>query len=919
MKTRAPTSTPVPPPSGSASGVARPAETTATRESAKTKEPAGAAVFERDAGTTTTAGLGAGAEHTVGSVAMRLAALSSVDVSSLSPEELADTQAALVALQQQLAAAIAANEPRAAKAASSAPVTSSQRGQKIDALFDAGRFAELVPVLAARARELGATPIVELSHEALLANMASLHVLQHQLIGTLNGLSRAEHPTEKDAALTLLRDVGALQSATFQAAVDRGDVRQPDKAVKPWVVFKDTMKKPGHHTREARLAYFQQRAAKFLDAGGSLADIKPVTAEVLAGYPSGRLLEFVVDAFDTVRLTDAEKEPTPGHTLLAMGNDALSAGTLRLFKNDAGEIESAVIGTFSGHFRAPAHTLAHMARHLVAAGVAPEKIVLQGGEAGSARAMEVLQRTMGLSGADIQRQQAELDDVAARYTSDPRDPGALDVDGSTAQDNDGKDIVSKGARPNAKGFELGAVLLTLQQTSSRALQDGALLESTDEASKLSAALDEALRTAELAGNPRAFQEARALLAFFTGADAPPMDAAAKKVLGELSARWAKHDFGSGAADPANVFSPPPPDGRRTRIVATLDPGVSDVQLRDMIRAGLDVARFNSAHASPEELEVVMAKVRTEAQKLGREVRIQLDISGPKIRLGKFENPQNLEYNDIWLKQGDVVELSNADALGTPTRLPIDLDSLGQDVKPGDRLFMNDGLVELRVKAVGKDDAGNTLASAEVVQGGKVWDRKGINMPDSDLSLPTITDDDIAYLDVLADDLDLLAVSFARKPEDILRAREVLRERGVDIPIIAKIERPEALQNLEAIAAVSDALMVARGDLGVEIGRENVPPAERRINELGNRLGKPTMVATEVLMSMAKGDARATRGDIEALYSAVYEQGADAVMLGKETSFPEHPGVVVREAALGIGRAEADLDDKPFQDLQQADA
>src|SRR5690606_24826307 len=139
------------------------------------------------------------------------------------------------------------------------------------------------------------------------------------------------------------------------------------------------------------------------------------------------------------------------------------------------------------------------------------------------------------------------------------------------------------------------------------------------------------------------------------------------------------------------------------------------------------------------------------------------------------------------------------------------------------------------------------------------------------------------------------------------------------PIIAKIERPEALANLETIAAVSDALMVARGDLGVEIGRENVPPAPRRINAPGNRPGKPTMVATEVLMSMARADARASRGDVEALYSAVYDQGADAVMLGKESSYPEKPGVVVREAALCIGRAELDLANKDVLALAQLDA
>lgn len=815
MKTRLPA--PLPPPTSTrARDVEGPSPTEGAREVARAEGKSGAEVENRFDGVSSSSVTTAGAAPSaVGPLVAQLATLAASDLSALSATEKLDAQRLLTELQQKLAVAVASEPTVSGPSPKSTELSEAALGGRIDELFENKRFAELVPLLATRTEQLSRTPLSALSHEELLANMASSHVLQHQLIGTLNGLSRAEHPKEKDQALRLLRDVGELQSDLFQAAVDRGNEREPHNAVHPWQVFKDTMKKPGHHTREARLEYFQQRAAKFLNEGGSLAAIKPVTPESLESFPSGRLLEFVVDAFDTARLTDSETEPTPGHTLLAMGNDALAAGTLRLFKDEKGEIESAVIGTFSGHFRTPASTLSHMARHLVAAGVDPEKIVIQGGEAGSARGMEVLQRTMGLSGADIQRDQARLDALAARYS------GSL-VDSSSPTSVSGA----------AKGI----------------------------------------------------------------VDKRPAD----------------------VKDPAEVFGPPPPDGRRTRIVATINPKVTDEQLRDMIRAGLDVARFNSAHAKPQELEGVIGRVRHEAEKLGREVRIQLDISGPKLRLGKFENPDNLEYNDIWLNAGETIQLSNAKKLGTPTRLPVELESLGKDVKPGDRLFMNDGLVELQVLKVAEDDEGNALVDVKVVQGGKVWDRKGVNMPDSNLSLPTVTDEDLKYLDVLADDLDLLAVSFARKPEDILFAREALRARGVDIPIIAKIERPEALENLETIAAVSDALMVARGDLGVEIGRENVPPAERRINELGNRLGKPTMVATEVLMSMANGDARASRGDVEALYSAVYDQGADAIMLGKESSYPENPGVVLREAALCIGRAELDLANKDILKLAQMD-
>ena len=309
---------------------------------------------------------------------------------------------------------------------------------------------------------------------------------------------------------------------------------------------------------------------------------------------------------------------------------------------------------------------------------------------------------------------------------------------------------------------------------------------------------------------------------------------------------------------------------------------------------------------------MIKRVRTVASSLGKEISIQVDLPGPKIRLGKFENPDNLEYNDIFLTDGQKVEITNKPGLGTKTRLPIELESLGKDVAVGDRFFMNDGLVELKATNVRTDKKGNYIVDAEVVTGGKIWDRKGVNMPDSNLSLPTITDADKEILDAVAGDIDLLALSFVRDVSCLLQGREELQKRGVDIPIVAKIERPEAVENLEAIAHLSDGMMVARGDLGVEIGRAQVPFVERQIHKLGNQLGKPTMTATEVLMSMAEGAGRATRGDIEGLYAAVHDHGADAVMLGKETSYPDRPGRVVTEAVMTIARAEDDLSERPLR-------
>ena len=224
---------------------------------------------------------------------------------------------------------------------------------------------------------------------------------------------------------------------------------------------------------------------------------------------------------------------------------------------------------------------------------------------------------------------------------------------------------------------------------------------------------------------------------------------------------------------------------------------------------------------------------------------------------------------------------------------------------GHRVFMNDGTVELKVRDVATGKDGKPRLTADVVLGGKVWDKKGVNLPDSALTQPTITDDDKKTLDAVLDLVDVVAVSFVRHPEYILQAREEMRNRGKIVPILAKIERPEALHVLEQIAAVSDGLMVARGDLGVEIGPENVPAAERRIAKLGNEMGRPVMVATEVFQSMSK-ETEQTKAETEGLFSAIAGLGVDAVMLGKETSFPDHPETTIRAAHQVIEAAEAVL-------------
>jgi len=324
----------------------------------------------------------------------------------------------------------------------------------------------------------------------------------------------------------------------------------------------------------------------------------------------------------------------------------------------------------------------------------------------------------------------------------------------------------------------------------------------------------------------------------------------------------------------------------------------------MLRAGMDVARFNTAHGSVDDKIEVMKKLRRFAAELGREITIQVDLEGPKIRLGKFENPQKLEKNDIFLKVGDKAILTTANVAGSQAKMlfPVDYPTMCADVKPGDPVSMNDGTVQMRVVAV--DEKKGTV-ECEVLKAGKVWDNKGIAFPESKLSGRTVTDEDLQNLTALLPHVDLFAQSFVQSADDIVFLRDRMRDLGEVKPIIAKIERGSVALDEAAlvdIALASDGLMVARGDLGVEIGEARVPLAERLIRNVGDMTGRPVMLATEVMMSVLS-ESRASRGDVDALFGAVADRKFHAVMLGKETSAHANPGDVIREAASYLRLAE----------------
>lgn len=794
----------------------------------------------------------------------------------------------------------------------------------LDALWTAKSYAKIVDKVHESTQPLVGRDFAGLDGEALYQLATQLFVLEQRMGAVINKLSLVDAPVDgRDAKQTALkaldtqRTIAAAQTAVFRQAVALQDASTPTP-VGQWVVFRDTQKKPGFHTPGAQELYYVEKLRKFITQGGDPSQIRPLDAAFLATLKSGALVEYAVDAWDVARAAVIEDgRPSPGHTLLTSGGDALTAGSLTVTKNERGDITQVLIGTFSGHFRSGIEAQQHLVRHLVAAGVAPELIVQREAQAGNPRTQEILANILGKKGPEAQRDATRMIEDAYRW-----DPLAMPAESRVADAPkvDKSDVKVDGKRPAYTRHLLADAMLRMRVAVSNAIADGVLLSEQptsggSEVQKVVNAVDDVLRLAQDAGNPLAWGQARALVRHLASLPATGIDDDARTTMQKLKARIEASPFGKDPSvfDPADVFGPRPTRDRRARVVATINPKATEAQLRDMISAGMDIARFNTAHGTTEEQVALMKRVRSAAASVGKPVTIQIDLEGPKIRLGKFANPNNLEFNDQILEIGKKVTLTtDTSILGNPSLLPVDFPTLCDDLDLGEPVFMNDGTVELKVISI--DKAKGTI-EAEVVMGGKVWDKKGINLPQSQLSVRTITDEDLENLEALLPHVDLVASSFVREPADILFLRKKMEEHGRVVPIIAKIERREGLENLEQIALVSDALMVARGDLGVEIGYENVPGAERRINAVGKLYGKATMVATEVLMSMVKDPSRPSRGDVEGLYAAIYDRGADAIMLGKETSFPAHPAEVVRAASRVIEKAEEERREDPYkQDL-----
>ncbi|MTD16750.1 pyruvate kinase [Nakamurella sp. YIM 132087] len=335
--------------------------------------------------------------------------------------------------------------------------------------------------------------------------------------------------------------------------------------------------------------------------------------------------------------------------------------------------------------------------------------------------------------------------------------------------------------------------------------------------------------------------------------------------------------------------------RRAKIVCTLGPATSSEEaITALIEAGMNVARMNFSHGDHADHAVVHGHVRAAAQRLGKTVGILADLQGPKIRLGRFADGPHLWAN------GEQVTITVEDCIGSKERVSTTYKGLARDARPGDRLLIDDGKVGLVVTSVDGDDVHCT-----VTEGGQVSNNKGISLPGMNVSVPAMSEKDIEDLKfALSLGVDFVALSFVRSPSDVDLVHGVMDEVGsTRVPVVAKLEKPEAIANLEAIVLAFDGVMVARGDLGVELPLEQVPLVQKRAVQIARENAKPVIVATQMLDSMIE-HSRPTRAEASDVANAVLD-GADAVMLSGETSVGKYPFLTVATMARIIEAVESE--------------
>ncbi|MCC3772199.1 pyruvate kinase [Streptomyces sp. UNOC14_S4] len=335
--------------------------------------------------------------------------------------------------------------------------------------------------------------------------------------------------------------------------------------------------------------------------------------------------------------------------------------------------------------------------------------------------------------------------------------------------------------------------------------------------------------------------------------------------------------------------------RRAKIVCTLGPATDSYeQIKTLVEAGMDVARFNLSHGTYADHETRYRRVRKAAEEAGRSIGVLADLQGPKIRLGRFrEGP-------VLLERGDEFTITVEDIEGDRHVCGTTYAGLAADVARGERILVDDGRVTLEVTAVD-----GPRVRTMVIEGGMVSDHKGLNLPGVAVSVPALSEKDVEDLRwAIRTGADVIALSFVRSGRDIEDVHRVMDEEGRRLPVIAKIEKPQAVENLDAIVDAFDGLMVARGDLGVEMPLETVPIVQKRAIKLARRNAKPVIVATQMLDSMIEA-SRPTRAEASDVANAVID-GTDAVMLSGETSVGKYPIETVRTMGRIVQAAEEDL-------------
>lgn len=332
---------------------------------------------------------------------------------------------------------------------------------------------------------------------------------------------------------------------------------------------------------------------------------------------------------------------------------------------------------------------------------------------------------------------------------------------------------------------------------------------------------------------------------------------------------------------------------RTKIVVTIGPAsAAPEQVDALLDVGMDVARVNCAHGTHETLQHFIATLRTRAALKDRPLAILADLAGPKLRVGRFAD------GSVELRNGSAFTLTTEEVMGTAERACVNYAGLPRDVRRGDVVFLNDGLIRLAVREV----SGHEIHTVVEV-GGWLSDLKGLSVPTAQIRVPSLTDKDWRDVDFLVgQEVDYLGLSFVRSEADIQLLRDGLRSRGRVLPILAKIEKGQAVERLEAIVAAADAVMVARGDLGVECAIEEVPVLQKQIIRACNEAAKPVITATQMLESMV-GNPRPTRAEASDVANAVLD-GTDAVMLSAETATGRYPVDAVRVMRQIIANSEA---------------